>query len=175
MIPTLLEGDRVVVNKFIYGTRVPFSDVKVFSIREPKRGEIVVFEYPNDRRVHYIKRLIGLPGDEIEIKDKKLYVNGKIYEVEGAHHIDSMIYPSIAGTRDNFGAVTVPPDSYFMMGDNRDNSSDSRSWGYVRRSELVGNGVLIYWSWGTTSGGIVERIKNVRWNRLGDILLNSSK
>jgi signal peptidase I len=172
MIPTLLRGDQILVNKFIYGTRVPFSDVKLFPVREPKRGDIVVFEYPNDRRVHYIKRLIGLPGDKIEIRDKILYVNGERFEVESAQFEDSSIYPSIAGPRDNFGAITVPPDSYFMMGDNRDNSRDSRYWGYVKRSELVGNAVIIYWSWDISAGGIIDRIKNVRWSRLGDILLN---
>ncbi|MBN1572481.1 MAG: signal peptidase I [Deltaproteobacteria bacterium] len=172
MIPTLLRGDQILVNKFIYGTRVPFSDVKLFPIREPERGDIIVFEYPNDRRVHYIKRLIGLPGDEIEIRDKLLYVNGEKYVVEAAHFDDLAVFPGIAGPRDNFGAVTVPADSYFMMGDNRDNSRDSRYWGYVKKSELVGNAVIIYWSWDITSGGIVERIKNIRWSRLGDILLN---
>jgi signal peptidase I len=172
MIPTLLRGDQILVNKFVYGTRIPFSDVKLFPVREPERGDIVVFEYPNDRRVHYIKRLIGLPGDEIEIRDKVLYVNGERYEVEGAHYDDSAILPGIAGPRDNFDPVTVPEDSYFMMGDNRDNSRDSRYWGYVRKSELVGNAVIIYWSWDITSGGVAERIKNVRWGRLGDLLLN---
>ncbi len=175
MIPTLVAGDQILVNKFTYGTRVPFSDVKLFPVREPKRGEIVVFEYPNDRRIHYIKRLIGLPGDIIEIRDKLLYVNGEKYEVEGAHCDDSTIFPGIAGHRDNFEAVTVPADSYFMMGDNRDSSSDSRSWGYVGRSELVGNAVIIYWSWDISSGGFLGRIKNIRWSRLGDILSNSSK
>jgi signal peptidase I len=172
MIPTLLRGDQILVNKFIYGTRIPFSDVKLFPVREPKRGDIVVFEYPNDRRVHYIKRLIGLPGDEIEIKDKLLYVNGERYEVEAAHNDDPVVFPGIAGPRDNFDPVTVPTDSYFMMGDNRDNSRDSRYWGYVKSSELVGNAVIIYWSWDITSGGLFERIKNIRWSRLGDVLLN---
>jgi signal peptidase I len=175
MMPTLVAGDQILVNKFTYGTRIPFSDVKLFPVREPERGEIVVFEYPNDRRVHYIKRLVGLPGDEIEIRDKVLYVNGERYEVESAHYDDSMIIPGIAVHRDNLDKIRVPADSYFMMGDNRDNSSDSRSWGYVGKPELVGNAVIIYWSWDIGSGGLLGRIKNIRWDRPGDILLNKSK
>jgi len=170
MIPTLIEGDQVLVNRFIYGTRVPFSDVKLFPIREPKRGDVVVFEYPNDRRVPYIKRLIGLPGDKLEIKDKKLYINGERFEVENAQFEDTMILPSAAGPRDNFGPVTVPQNSFFMMGDNRDNSSDSRYWGYVDKSELVGNAFTIYWSWDISAGGVFQKIKNIRWDRLGNFL-----
>ncbi|MBN1572482.1 MAG: signal peptidase I [Deltaproteobacteria bacterium] len=175
MIPTLVAGDQILVNKFTYGTRIPFSDVKLFPAREPKRGEIVVFEYPNNRRVHYIKRLIGLPRDVIEIRDKLLYVNGERYEVESAHYDYPTIIPGIAVHRDNLDAVTVPADSYFVMGDNRDNSSDSRSWGYVKGSELVGNAVIIYWSWDISSGGFFGRIKNIRWSRLGDVLLKGRK
>jgi signal peptidase I len=171
MNPTLIEGDRMLVNKLIYGTRVPFSDVKLFPIREPKRGDIVVFEYPNDRRVHYIKRLIGLPGDKLKIEDKILYINGERFEVENAQFKDAMIMPSVAGPRDNFDSITVPPNSFFMMGDNRDNSSDSRYWGYVDKSEIVGNAFMIYWSWDISAGGIFQRIKNVRWGRLGSLLL----
>jgi signal peptidase I len=171
MVPTLLKGDQILVNKFIYGIRVPFSDVKLFPIRAPKRGDIVVFEYPNNRRVHYIKRLVGLPGDEIELKDKKLYINGERFEIESIQFEDTMIMPSVAGPRDNFDSITVPPNSFFMMGDNRDNSRDSRYWGFVDKSELVGNAVIIYWSWDIGAGGILQRIKNVRWDRLGSILL----
>ena len=171
MIPTLLKGDQILVNKFIYGIRVPFSDVKLFPIRAPKRGDIVVFEYPSNRRVHYIKRLVGLPGDKLEIKDKKLYINGERFEVESTQFEDMMIMPSVAGPRDNFDSITVPPNSFFMMGDNRDNSRDSRYWGYVDKSELVGNAVIIYWSWDISAGGIFQKIKNVRWGRLGSILL----
>jgi len=171
MNPTLIEGDRMLINKFIYGTRVPFSDTKLFPIRAPKRGDIVVFEYPNDRRVHYIKRLIGLPGDKLKIEDKILYINGEKFEVENAQFKDTMILPSVAGPRDNFDSITIPPNSFFMMGDNRDNSSDSRYWGYVDKSELVGNAVIIYWSWDISTGGIFQRIKNVRWGRLGSLLL----
>ena len=172
MIPTLLKGDQILVNKFIYGVRVPFSDVKLFGIREPETGDIVVFEYPLDRRVHYIKRLIGVGGDEIKIVNKVLYVNGEKLEFESAKFIDPETMPSYMGPRDNYGPITVPPNSYFMMGDNRDNSKDSRYWDFVDESEIVGNAIIIYWSWDITSGGIIERIKNIRFKRLGMILLN---
>jgi signal peptidase I len=172
MIPTLLKGDQILVNKFIYGTRVPLSDMKVLGVREPRRGDVVVFEYPEDRGVHYIKRLIGVPGDTIEIVNKVLFVNGEKYDVDGAQYEDLETLPSAISVRDNFGPVVVPPHSYFMMGDNRDNSRDSRFWGFVDNVELVGNAVVIYWSWDITSRGFVERAKNIRWGRLGMVLLN---
>jgi len=171
MIPTLLKGDQILVNKFIYGTRIPLSDVKVLPVRDPRRGDIVVFEYPEDRSTHYIKRLIGLPGDTIEIVNKVVFVNGKKFDVPEARFEDPEILPSSITVRDNFGPEIVPPHSYFMMGDNRDNSRDSRFWGFVDYSELVGNAVIVYWSWDITSGGIVERAKNIRWERIGMVLL----
>jgi signal peptidase I len=172
MIPTLLRGDQILVTKFIYGTRVPFSDVKVLKVRQPRRGDIIVFEYPEDRGTHYIKRLIGLPGDTIEIKDKVVYVNGEKFVVASARFEDPDILPSAITVRDNFGPIVIPPHSYFMMGDNRDNSRDSRFWGFVDEAELVGNALMIYWSWDVTAGGIFERAKNIRWSRLGTILLH---
>lgn len=172
MIPTLLKGDQILVNKFVYGTRIPLSDVKVLEVREPHRGDIVVFEYPEDRRTHYIKRLIGLPGDTVEVINKAVYVNGEPYTVPQAQYEDPETLPSAISVRDNFGPVVLPPHSYFMMGDNRDNSRDSRFWGFVDDAELVGNAVVIYWSWDIAAGGLAERIKNVRWGRLGMILLN---
>jgi signal peptidase I len=172
MIPTLLKGDQILVNKFIYGTRIPLSDAKVLEIREPRRGDIVVFEYPEDRSTHYIKRLIGLPGDTIEIVNKAVFVNGKKFDVADAQYEDPEVLPSAISVRDNFGPVVVPPHCYFMMGDNRDNSRDSRFWGFVDNAELVGNAVVIYWSWDIASGGMAERAKNIRWGRLGMVLLN---
>ena len=171
MIPTLLKGDQILVNKLIYGVRVPFTDVKLFGMREPDRGDIVVFEFPDDRRVHYIKRLIGLPGDEIKIENKRLYVNGEEFVIEMAQFEDEGILAEAASPRDNFGPITVPPNSYFMMGDNRDNSRDSRFWGFADKGELVGNAVIIYWSWDITQIGLIGRTKNIRWGRLGKILL----
>ncbi len=109
MIPTLLKGDQILVNKFIYGTRVPLSDVKVLTVREPRRGDIVVFEYPEDRGIHYIKRLIGLPGDTIEVINKAVFVNGEPFTVPPAQYEDPETLPSAISVRDNFGPVVVPP------------------------------------------------------------------
>jgi signal peptidase I len=172
MIPTLLKGDQILVNKFIYGTRIPLSDVKVLEVREPRRGDIVVFEYPEDRSIHYIKRLIGLPGDTIEIVNKVVFVNGEKLDMPQARFEDPEVLPSAVSVRDNFGPEIVPPHCYFMMGDNRDNSRDSRFWGFVDHSELVGNAVVIYWSWDIESGNLAERLQNVRWGRLGMVLLS---
>jgi signal peptidase I len=172
MIPTLLKGDQILVNKFIYGTRVPLSDVKALVVREPRRGDIVVFEYPEDRGIHYIKRLIGLPGDTIEIVNKVVFVNGQKFDVPQVQYEDDDVLPSAISERDNFGPQIVPPHSYFMMGDNRDNSRDSRFWGFVDNAELVGNAVIIYWSWDIESGNLAQRLKNVRWGRIGMVLLN---
>jgi signal peptidase I len=175
MIPTLLLGDRILVNKFIFGTRIPFTDVKLFPLREPKRGEIVVFLPPSDfvspvgRDIHLIKRVIGLPGDTIEIVDKRLYVNGSEFPVGNAHWDDPGVIEKSESVRDNFGPITVPPASYFMMGDNRDNSYDSRYWGFVAEPELTGKPIMIYWSWDISTPSVVERMRGIRWGRIGDI------
>ncbi len=173
MIPTLLLGDRVLVNKFIFGTRIPLSDVKICALREPRRGEIVVFEPPEGfesplgRNIHLIKRVIGIPGDTIQIVNKKLFVNGKEFVVKNAHWDDPGIIDRGVSVRDNFGPITVPPHSYFMMGDNRDNSYDSRFWGFVPEPEITGKMIVIYWSWDITTTNLLERIKAIRWGRIG--------
>ncbi len=160
MLETLQIGDHILVNKFIYGTHIPFTDLVILPVREPERGDIVVFKYPMDEKRDFIKRLIGLPGDTIEIKNKIVYVNGKRLKDPYVSHRNSRIIP---GPRDNFGPVTVPKDSYFMMGDNRDGSFDSRFWGYVKKKELLGKAMIIYWSWDR------ER-KRPRLARIGKIL-----
>lgn len=175
MIPTLLLGDRILVNKFIFGTRVPFTAVKIFSLREPARGEIIVFLPPEDfispvgRDVHLIKRVVGLPGDTIEIVDKLLFVNGSEFAVTNARWEDPAVMDKWSSVRDNFGPIVVPPGSYFMMGDNRDNSYDSRFWGFVPEAELTGKPIMIYWSWDITAPSALERVRAIRWERLGDI------
>ncbi len=175
MIPTLLLGDRILVNKFIFGTRVPFTDVTLFPLREPMRGEIVVFvppvgfESPIGRDTHLIKRVVGLPGDTLEIIDKRLLVNGKEFPVPNAHWDDPGVIGNGSSVRDNFGPIVVPPHSYFMMGDNRDNSYDSRFWGFVPEEELTGKPLMIYWSWDITAGSVFKRLDTIRWGRIGDI------
>jgi signal peptidase I len=175
MIPTLLLGDRILVNKFIFGTRLPFTDIKLLALREPVRGEIVVFlppphfESPIGRGVHLIKRVVGLPGDTIRIVDKHLFINGAEFDVPNAHWDDPAVIDGWSSTRDNFGPIIVPEGSYFMMGDNRDNSYDSRFWGFVSEEELTGKPIMIYWSWDITTGSLLERVRGIRWGRIGDI------
>ncbi len=147
MEPTLLIGDHLLVSKFIYGTKIPFTDIKVLPLKEPERGDVIVFIYPVDPSKDFIKRVIGLSGDKVEVINKKVYVNDKPIEDIHAHHADNLIIPKGSESRDNFGPVTVPKDSLFVMGDNRDRSYDSRFWGFVNKSEIKGKAFIIYWSW----------------------------
>jgi len=160
---TLLVGDYLVANKFLYGLRIPWSGKRVLPIREPKRGDVVIFKYPPDPSQDFIKRLVGMPGDVIEIRDKKVYVNGELYKEPKEIHTDPNILPASAGPRDQFGPVTVPEGSYFMMGDNRDESYDSRFWGFVKKEDILGIAMVKYWSW-------VPGTWRVRWENLGTII-----
>ena len=160
---TLLTGDYLVANKFLYGLRIPWSGKRVLPIREPGRGDVVIFRYPPDPSQDFIKRLVGLPGDVIEIRDKKVFINGKPYEEPKEIHKDPNILPADAGPRDQFGPVTVPEGSYFMMGDNRDESYDSRYWGFVKKEDILGIAMVKYWSW-------VPGTWKVRWENLGTII-----
>jgi signal peptidase I len=147
MEDTLAIGDHLLVNKFIYGTKLPFSDKRLLTLRDPRRGDVIVFEYPEDPSKDFIKRVIGTPGDVVEGKDKKVYVNGKPYENPHEIHKEKDIIPKEMNPRDTFGPVKVPPNSYFMMGDNRDRSYDSRFWGFVSRDKIKGLAFIKYWSW----------------------------
>jgi signal peptidase I len=165
MLQTLQIGDHILVNKFIYGIRVPFTNSTLIPIHHPKRRDIIVFKFPEDESKDFIKRVVGIPDDVIEIKDKVLYVNGQMQTDEtyvntqqGAEAV-----PHIVSLRDNFGPITVPKDSYFVMGDNRDQSLDSRFWGFVHDSKIRGEALIIYWSWNGDDNA-------VRFNRIGKIL-----
>lgn len=147
MEDTLAIGDHLLVNKFIYGTKLPFGDKRLLKIRDPRRGDVIVFEYPEDTSKDFIKRVIGTPGDVVEGKDKKVYVNGTPYENPHEVHKEKDIIPKEMNPRDTFGPVKVPPNSYFMMGDNRDRSYDSRFWGFVSRDKIKGLAFIKYWSW----------------------------
>jgi len=147
MEDTLLVGDHLLVCKFLYGTKIPLTDSKILKIRDPKRGDVIVFEYPEDPSKDFIKRVVGLPGDVVEAKDKKVFVNGKPFENPHEIHKESDIIPKAQNPRDNFGPVTVPADSYFVMGDNRDRSYDSRFWGFVKSPKIKGLAFIKYWSW----------------------------
>lgn len=163
MVPTLLVGDHILVNKFMYGVKIPLLRKTIIPVSNPKRGDIVVFIFPKDRSKDFIKRVIGVSGDKIEIKNKKIFINDKEYKDSYGIYSDNIIYPASIQTRDNFGPVTVPEKSIFVMGDNRDESLDSRFWGFVNLKDVEGKAFIIYWSWNRED-------RNLRWQRLGNIL-----
>ncbi len=147
MVPTLLVGDHILVNKFIYGIRIPFTDIKIFPLHSPCRGDIIVFRYPMDRKKDFIKRVVGVGGDVVKIEDKKIIINGEPWEDSYGVHKDSAILLGSVSPRDNFGPVSVPQNALFTLGDNRDKSHDSRYWGFVDLKEVKGSAFIIYWSW----------------------------
>lgn len=163
MKPTLLIGDHILVSKFSYGIKVPYFRNTVVPISDPKRGEIVVFIYPEDRSKDFIKRVVGISGDTIEIRNKKIFLNGMPYEDKHGVYVDDFIIPGAIQPRDNFGPITVPKGTIFTMGDNRDQSYDSRFWGFVDLKDVMGKAFVIYWSWNKDDN-------SVRWNRLGSLL-----
>ncbi|PKL52330.1 MAG: signal peptidase I [Nitrospira bacterium HGW-Nitrospira-1] len=168
MIPTLQVGDHLLVNKFLLGTPVdvPFTNIHLFNmpgLRNPQRGDVIVFKYPEDPTRDFIKRVIGVEGDSIESKDKTLFVNGRRLVEPYTQHVDSFIKPAGMDGRDNFGPVTVPKDRVFVMGDNRDQSYDSRFWGFVDLSMIKGKAMIIYWSWASDRTW-------VRFSRIGRLI-----
>lgn len=165
MEDTLLIGDHLLVNKFIYGTKLPFSDKRILKVRDPKRGDVIVFVYPEDPRKDFIKRVIGVPGDVVEGKDKKVYVNGQLYQNPHEVHKEPDIIPKEQNPRDTFGPITVPADSYFVMGDNRDRSYDSRFWKFVTRDQIKGLAFIKYWS----IDGPWYKF-NIRWRNIGQLI-----
>jgi signal peptidase I len=146
MEPTLLVGDHILVNKFIYGIRIPFTGKRWPRFRKPRRGDVVVFVYPVDRSKDFIKRVIGASGDTVEIRNKTIFINGREVEDPHAHFYSNVIYPGDEVPRDNMGPIKVPDGALFVMGDNRDNSYDSRFWGFVPVRDVVGEALIIYWS-----------------------------
>jgi len=163
MKETLLIGDHILVNKFIYGVKIPFSQTTIVPITNPKHEDIVVFEFPEDPSKDFIKRVVGVAGDMVEVRDKQVYVNDKVLNHDFGIHTDSYIFPPSVQPRDNFGPVVVPEKSLFVMGDNRDQSYDSRFWGFVDLKAVKGKALMVYWSWDKENSG-------VRWNRIGDLL-----
>ncbi len=170
MIPTLLIGDHILVNKFIYGVKLPFTDIVLIPITVPGRGDVIVFRFPKDESKDFIKRVVGIPGDKIEVRDKVLYVNG-IEQNEGfTNDAVDTLSSQIMASRDNFGPVNVPENSYFVMGDNRDHSLDSRFWGFVDFKKIKGEAFLIYWSWDKESE-VLEWLGGwSRWGRIGKVI-----
>ncbi len=167
MEPTLLVGDHLLVNRLSYVVKVPFQDGVLFNLGKPKRGDVVVFRYPVDRDKDFIKRIIAVEGETLEIKDKVIYVNGSPIKDPWAHFADRQIVPAAFSPKDNFGPIKVPKDSYFAMGDNRDRSLDSRFWGFVHQKDMVGRALILYFSW---DSGAENPLNHIRWTRLGKII-----
>lgn len=169
MEPTLLIGDHLLVNKFIYGIKNPFTGENWVAISKPEHRDIIVFKYPVNPDQDFIKRVIGVEGDTVEMVDKNLFVNGEPFNVDSAVYRDPNIFPRGTQPRDNFGPITVPKGSLFVMGDNRDNSYDSRFWKFVKLTEVKGKAFILYWSWDSqwswNSGG-----SPIRFSRLFNLL-----
>jgi signal peptidase I len=189
MIQTLQIGDHILVNKMVYGLKIPsdcewdattnrpgvkkipllwscYSYRTLLPVGSLERGDIIVFMFPEDETKDFIKRVIGLPGDRIEIRSKTVYINDQPLTEPYTQHVDPAVLPHQVHPRDNLGPLTVPPDSYFVMGDNRDQSLDSRFWGFVKRDKIKGKAFLIYWSW--DSRGDMAHL--VRWDRIAKII-----
>ena len=179
MIPTLLVGDCILVNKFTYGIRLPVINKKVIDINSPQRGDVMVFRYPEDPSLDYIKRVVGLPGDHIEYKNKRLIINGQplettieadySYTAPGLNQITAKQLSETLGEHTHAilndddapvmdGGITVPAGHYFVMGDNRDHSNDSRFWGFVPEENVVGKAFMIWWNF-DNFGRIGESIR----------------
>jgi signal peptidase I len=180
MLPTLYIGDFILVDKFRYGIRLPIVDLTVFPTGSPKRGEVMVFRYPHDNSTNFIKRVIGLPGDEIVYDRKRLFINGMAiehveidsYQLKTPNqNLDVIEYSEAVGESthsilNDLGrssrkmTIKVPEGNYFVMGDNRDHSNDSRFWGFVPEKNIVGRAFLVWFSWNSNDGG-------VNWSRIG--------
>ncbi len=170
MLPTLKIGDHLLVNKFIYGVRLPFINTLIIPVSEPEFQDVIVFKFPEDESKDFIKRVIGLPGDTIEIKDKQVYRNGKLlnepYVQISSPQSTKRNFPMQnwpphsfePGVRDNLPAIEIPAEQYFVLGDNRDESYDSRFWGFVHQDKILGKAWIIYWSW--------QGLSEVRWGRI---------
>jgi signal peptidase I len=159
MKDTLLVGDFLFVNKFEYGAKIPFTHMRLPGLRQPKRGDVIVFQFPQDPSKDFIKRCVATGGETLEIRNKQVSVNGVALSEPYSIHTDPTVKPAGYEYRDNFGPYTVPPGELFMMGDNRDNSNDSRYWGTLDMDLVKGRAMFIYWSWdGERSWP--------RWNRL---------
>jgi len=171
MLPTLQIGDHLLVNKFIYGLRMPFTGQLLIPWKSPVRGDVVVFRFPKDRDIDYIKRVVAVAGDKVEVVNKHLIINdAEVVDLQ-AHFATKDVLGSAVSPRDNFGPVTVPAGKIFVMGDNRDNSYDSRFWGFVDYSDILGKAFILYWSWDIeTSLLSLDRLLSIRWSRIGDVI-----
>jgi signal peptidase I len=169
MIPTLLVGDYILVNKFLLGSPVdlPFTNINLFrmpGLRRPHKGDVIVFKFPVDPSKDFIKRVVAVEGDKIEARDKIIYVNGLPANEPFMRHTDNLVLPN----RDNFGPIEIPKDKFFCMGDNRDNSRDSREWGFVDIKDVRGKALIVYFSKDTSYP--LLRVDKVRFDRIGRLI-----
>jgi signal peptidase I len=163
MIPTLQIGDHILVNKLAYGIRVPFWGHYLVDFGKVQRGDVVVFIFPEDRSKDFIKRVVGVAGDTVEVRGKKIYINGQQVEDPYAHFEGDDPQNILPASRDDYGPTKVPENHLFVMGDNRDRSYDSRFWGFVNLDDVRGKAFLIYWSWDGSD-------RWVRWERLASLI-----
>jgi signal peptidase I len=167
MMDTLLVGDYILVNKFLYGPELPLTDYRLPSLRQPHRGDIIVFKYPQDEKRDFIKRIVGIPGDTVQVRGQQVFINGRPLDESYVRRSQSALgqtgSPSFCGYAYACEPLVVPTDSYFVMGDNRDNSQDSRYWGFVKRDKIKGKAFLIYWSWDSERNWL-------RWWRLANYI-----
>jgi signal peptidase I len=183
---TLLVGDFLLVNKAVYGAQIPGTDRYLPSFATPRRGEVIVFNPPHDLSKNYVKRLVGLPGDTLEMRAKKLIVNGVPRNEPYARHMDGnrdAIHPGMSWqlrhlhaeypsrryrpSRDTWGPLVVPDNQYFVLGDNRDNSEDSRYWGFVDRTAIRGRPWFVYYSFDPGAAEALTWARDIRWDRIG--------
>jgi signal peptidase I len=166
MEPTLLVGDHILVNKFIYGIRIPFTDYKPFQYKKPQRGDTIVFIYPKDTSKDFIKRVIGTEGEKVEILRNKIYVNDRLIDDPWGHYSERSDLTRYFQPMERYGPVIVPKDSLFVLGDNRDNSQDSRFWGFVNVDAVKGKAFIIYFSWDRHAENLLNKIRWVRFAKL---------
>ncbi len=157
MLPTLEIGDHLLVNKFLYGIRLPMVGKRIVEFSDPKRGDVIVFVYPVDPKKDFIKRIQAVPGDTVEIRNRRLFINGTQVEDPHAHFVRNALQHSPA---DNFGPFSIPEGEVFVLGDNRDRSHDSRFWGTVPMENILGKAFVLYWSWDSEAF-------RPRWGRIG--------
>lgn len=167
MEPTLLVGDHILVSKFIYGIRIPFTDIKFFQYKKPQRGEVIVFIFPKDRSKDFIKRVIGTEGEKVEVIRNKIYINDKLIDDPWGFYADKNEWMRYFQTTEKYGPKIIPKDSLFVMGDNRDNSQDSRFWDFVPVKDVKGKAFTIYFSW---NGNAEDLLGKVRWPRFGKLI-----
>jgi signal peptidase I len=174
MEQNLLIGDHLLVNKFVFGPSVTRLERTLLPMKDIARGDVLVFKYPEEPERDFIKRVIGLPGDQIEVRHKRVFINGQRLDEPYVFYMDQPpplpedvggvdLHVSNRDPREFYGPVTVPPNHYFAMGDNRDNSQDSRYWGFLPRGYVKGRALVIYWSYDSEAGNILT---GTRWSRL---------